>query len=178
MSPENLPAPRRLRKLTAKISISERTWLASFRFVREVERIEREGRVKSRTALELLIGIKAGTISQIRAGRNDASLGMAIALREALNADLNYIMYGVRVPELAEPLFPLPGRTDDLFYKPVVHEYKAPAGWKIGPMAEAVAAHYPDDPKNSFWQPHKDSPARVRARANESGGLKTETPDQ
>lgn len=142
-------------------------WLIDYRFVREVERLEREGRVKSRGHLEETLGMSHGAVALIRQGRLTANAAHIAELKRLYNGDYEYVLFGVAQPDKSEALVWQNGRAKKLdTYPPFSYEYKKPAGWKIGPMPEAVAAHYPSDPENKLWEPHREASKLVQRQVN------------
>jgi hypothetical protein len=143
-------------------------WLIDFRFVREVERLEREGRVKSRGHLEETLGMSHGAVALIRQGRLTANAAHIAELKRVYNGDYEYVLFGVPQPDKSEAVVWENGRGKKKLdvYPPLYYEYKKPAGWKVGPMPEADPRHYPSDPENKLWEPHKEASKLVQRQAN------------
>ena len=120
-----------------------------YRFVREVERLEREGFVERRAFLEKAIGLPIGSVTDIRAGKRGIGVGHIVLLQKIYLADFRYILFGQRIPYTTEELYLL----DRLpHYEPIQHVYSASARWRIGPMAETHPDYYPPDPENKHWK--------------------------
>lgn len=141
---------KRLRPITSKEIFQLTQWEMDFRFVREVEYLEREGRVPSRQELELVIGMNRAELLAVRQGKRQIGLLQVRMLHEKFRADLGYIMYGSpRNKELSTPYIPGIGRIDR--YEPYIHEYKSPARWRVGRREETQAEYCPSDPQNEKW---------------------------
>jgi hypothetical protein len=152
---------RKVRPVTPREIFQLRQWEMDYRFVREVEYLEREGRVESRYELEKTIGLGRGELLAVRAGKRQIGLVQVAILFEKYRGDRDYIMYGQRNKELAQPYIPGIGRIDR--YQPYIFEYTSPARWRIGPRAEAVPEHYPSDPQNLLWTPSEKLPRSAKA---------------
>ncbi|UYZ60057.1 hypothetical protein [Hymenobacter latericus] len=162
LTPPNVAARNRQRRITDKDAKKLETYEIDFRFVREVERLEREGRVRSRVTLEKDLGMSKGTISTVRAGHRGVGAEHLKRLKEKYNGDYHYILFGFKDPhDTSGPL--RMGRRLDV-HVPYTLRYAAPAAWKCGPRPEEDAAHYPDDPQNELhpWRvsgkPEKPQP--------------------
>lgn len=145
---------RRLRAISHKETGLIRQWEIDYRFVREVEYLERAGRVSSRIDLETDIGIRAGQIAVIRAGLRGVTLVQILSLFEKYRADLQHILFGIpRDKERSNPYIPGVGRLDK--YTPIIHHYNQSAQWRVGAREETHEGYYPDDPENKLWTPPK-----------------------
>lgn len=150
-----IPVKVRGRKLVA---IQERDtfklmqWEMDFRFVRECEFLERDGRVSSRSDLERALGMERGGLSVIRLGGRGISAVHIRILFEKYRGDKDYIMFGgQRNKDLTNPYIPGIGRINghEMFF----HRYNSTARWKVGPRPETHEQYYPADPKNENWVP-------------------------
>jgi len=150
------------RRLKALASFKERrqtldAWI-DYRFVREVERLEREGRIKSRGFLEAQLDMTRGTITDIRRGRRSPSPAQIVLFYQHFQADRDHIETGVQLDrERAAPRFPLLGKEHgdkEVYFPPFAYEYHTPAGWRVGPQPEQDPRHCPIDPTGEKWEPH------------------------
>jgi hypothetical protein len=140
---------RRLRPVAPKELLKLRQAEMDYRFVREVEHLEREGRVSSRSDLEEAVGLSRADILAIRAGKRGATLLNVVLLHEKYRGDRDFIMYGVRNKELSAPYISGVGRIDR--YDPYIFQYASPARWKVGPREETQPEYCPQDPRNEQW---------------------------
>jgi hypothetical protein len=152
---------RKIRPVTPREVFQIRQWEMDYRFVKEVEYLEREGRIDSRYNLEKTLGLERGAISTIRLGLRGVGLVQVAILFEKFRGDRDYIMFGVHNKELSAPYIPGVGRIDrfEAFY----HRYSSPARWRVGPRPETrtpnpdnpndhnYSAYYPEDPNNEQW---------------------------
>ena len=140
-----------------------------YRFVKEVERLEREGRSKGRGWIEEVLQLNSGGIADIRRGRTGIMAYHIQLLKRLLNGDDRWVIHGVGQPdaEYSRPYVLARGGKLDIF-RPYIHPYLQPAGWKCGPRAETHEAYYPDDPGNALWQPY--ARAGKVAKANQKKG--------
>ena len=144
-------------------------WEMDYRFVREVERLERDGRVEKRVKLEQDCGLEAGAVSSIRAGLRGVSALNIRRLFEHYRCDYNHIMFGSNLDlELSKPFVPGLGRLN--IHEPYYNRYVAPARWRVGPRPETLTPHpldpnkkwssyFPDDTDNENWT----APPRLNA---------------
>ena len=141
-------------------------WNIDFRFVREVELLERDGRVSSREDLERAIGMEHGGLATVRQGMRGVSLVNVVVLFEKYRGDKDYIMFGAaRNPELTNPYIPGIGRLSR--YDPYYHTYNSVARWRIGPQPETHHQYYEKDPLNKLWvAPARKSIASVGDQSN------------
>lgn len=138
-------------------------WHIDFRFVREVERLEREGRVKSRGHLEGEIGMSRGYLAGVRRGRYNVGMAHTAQLKRLYNADVNYILLGQRVEGLSEPIIWEDGRKKELRrYPGYMYQYGQPAGFNIGNQPETHPDYYPPDPDNRLWEQHPEANPKAR----------------
>jgi hypothetical protein len=166
------------------------TWEIEYRFVREVERLERSGVVPSRGELERVVGLFPGDIRAIRGGIRGVGLAQLALLHEKYRGDRDYILHGRRNEELSKPY--IPGIGNIAKYEGFIHQYKAPARWRCGPRPELVfplvpsdpnserkAWHYPEDPDNKQWKPGRlrnISDLQREQQEREGAGAEPETP--
>jgi hypothetical protein len=153
---------KRLRPVTSKEIFQLTQWEMDFRFVREVEYLEREGRVPSRAELEEAIGLNRSELLAVRQGKRQIGLLQVRMLHEKFRGDRDYIMYGQRNKELSAPYIPGVGRIDR--YEPYIHEYKSPARWRVGRRPETHPAYFPSDPENEQWSSPERLPSNVRGK--------------
>lgn len=148
-------SPRRaLRPITEAEKRRRAQWWIDFRFVREVERLERDGRVRSRGHLEASIGLGRGVVADIRRGRRGCLPVHVVLLKQLYNADYEHILFGAPLNlEKSAPYVTGRGRINT--WQPLVFAYSTPAGWKVGPQPEEDARHYPPDPTGAQWVPHE-----------------------
>lgn len=144
-------------------------WEIDYRFVREVERLERDGRVDKRVKLEQAVGLESGAVSAIRAGLRGVSILNVRRLFEHYRCDYNHIIFGSNIDlELSKPFISGLGRLN--IHEPYYNRYQAPAKWRVGPRPETLTPHptnaalkfsayYPDDPDNEGWT----APPRINA---------------
>lgn len=156
---------KRLRPVTSRQVIELQQWEIDFRFVREVERLERDGLIPNRGSLERSLGMRAGEISAIRSGLRGINPVHIAILFEKYRGDRDFILHGQRNQELSRPY--IPGIGNIAKYEGFIHHYTSPAKWRCGPRPETliptpgkpneplVAMHYPEDPKNEQWSPPK-----------------------
>ena len=142
---------KRMVPITPRSVLKIEEWEIDFRFVREVEHLERIGRVQSRYALEMAVGIENGGIATIRLGMRGVSPANIKRLFNHYRGDKDYILLGAaRNPNLADPYIPeLNGKLPA--YRALYHKYSSPARWRIGPQPEAHPQHYLEDPENKLW---------------------------
>jgi hypothetical protein len=140
---------KRLRPVAPRKAFQLIQWEMDFRFMREVEYLEREGRVPNRQALEEAIGLSRSVLLKVRAGQRSIGLVQVKMLHEKFRGDKDYIMFGQRNKELAAAYIPGIGRIDR--YEPYIFVYQTPARWRVGPRAETDPAYCPIDPKNEQW---------------------------
>ncbi len=165
---------KRLRPVTPKEVFQRAQWEMDYRFVREVEYLEREGRVSSRQDLEAAIGMVRGELLAVRAGKRQIGLVQVKMLQEKYRGDRDYIMFGVRNKELAAPYIPGVGRLDR--YEPYIYQYRSPARWRIGAQPETrttnpqdpndrnYSGYFPSDPDNTLWTPSEKLPSNAKAK--------------
>ena len=146
---------RRLQPVASKESFKIRQWWMDFRFVREVERLEREKRVFKREQLEADCGLENHAVGTIRTGMRGVSAVNIALLFEKYRGDKDYIMFGVRNKELSGPHIPGIGSLER--YEKFYYRYQTAAKWKIGRQPETHKEYYPSDPNNELWTP----PARL-----------------
>ncbi|GAC1371057.1 MAG: hypothetical protein NVS3B25_18880 [Hymenobacter sp.] len=159
---------QKLRPVTPKDVAKYEQYEMDFRFVREVEYLEREGRVPSRRALEKALRMERGAIAAIRLGVRGVNMYQYKKLHQLYRGDRDFILYGVRNKELNNPFIPGIGRLDK--YEPYVTRYTSPARWKVGPRPESQSEYYPSDPNNELWTaPPIKGPARKNAKKKEEG---------
>lgn len=140
---------RKLRPITPRQTFALRQWEMDFRFVREIEYLEREGRVSNRLDLERTLGLEAGGVAAIRLGLRGISTVHLAILHETYRGDRDYILHGVRNKELAAPYIAGIGRIDR--HEPYYHRYASGARWRVGPRPETHPQYYPQDPENTQW---------------------------
>ncbi|MDO7852961.1 hypothetical protein [Hymenobacter convexus] len=153
---------RRLLPLNQRQRDKVSQWEIDYRFVREVERMERDGRVEKRIILERDCGLENGAVSAIRAGMRGVSPVNIKRLFEQYRCDYNYILFGSNIDlELSKPYIPGVGRLN--IHEPYYNRYQAPARWRVGARPETLTPHplgdkdkkwssyYPDDPDNELW---------------------------
>jgi hypothetical protein len=169
---------RNVRPVTPREVFQLRQWEMDYRFVREVEYLEREGRVDDRYSLEKALGLERGAIAVIRNGLRGVGLVQVAILFEKYRGDRDYIMYGSRNKELTSPYIPGIGRIDK--FQPYYHRYQSPARWRVGPRPETrtpnpddpndhrYSAYYPQDPDNELWAP----PTRLSVDSLKAKGKK------
>lgn len=155
---------RRLIPLTDKQAVKAEQWEMDYRFVKEVEYLEREGRVSSRAELELAVGMETGAIATIRNGMRGVSPVNIVRLWKLYRGDRNFIELGTnRDTELNKPYIPAIGRLN--IYDGFYHRYSSVARWRVGPRPEtrtphptlpSWSAYFPDDIDNEKWS----APAR------------------
>ncbi|GAA4391667.1 hypothetical protein [Hymenobacter koreensis] len=125
------------RRVADKAQVNlEQHWI-DYRFVKEVEKIEREGRSQSRVWIERQLGLPAGTCSEIRRGTRGIGAVHIARLKRKFNADHNFILFGVRNNDISLPYI-VKGRDKvrvDVF-EPYIHMYNAAPNWKIGERPE------------------------------------------
>jgi hypothetical protein len=153
-------AGKRMRPITPREVFQFAQWEMDFRFVREVEYLEREGRVSNRNDLEAAIGLGRGEILAIRAGKRQVGLVQVKMLHEKYRGDRDYIMFGQRNKELAAPYIAGIGRIDR--YEPYIFQYKSPARWRIGSRPETQPEYFPSDPENTEWKAPEKMPSKVK----------------
>jgi hypothetical protein len=165
---------RKVRSVTPREVFQLRQWEMDYRFVKEVEYLEREGRVSSRQDLEVAIGLGRGELLAVRAGKRQIGLVQVALLFEKYRGDRDYIMYGQRNKELATPYIPGVGRIDK--HEAYYHRYSSPARWRVGPRPETrtpnpddpndhhYSAYYPEDPDNTLWQPSEKLPSKAKLK--------------
>lgn len=125
-------------------------WEMDFRFVREVEFLERDGRVTARHDLERAIGMERGGLSVIRLGGRGISAVHIRILFELYRGDKDYIIFGAaRNTELTNPYIPGIGRING--HEAYFHRYNSTAKWKVGPRPETSPQYFPSDPNNERW---------------------------
>lgn len=173
IQPVKLDPDARMRKLSLEEKNKLGQYLIDFRFVREVERMEREGRVKwPRANLERELGMNVGVIAEIRAGKRGVLPVHIARLKLLCNSDTSYILLGVRDPDHSSPYA---GARRFAVHEPYYFRYGKPAGWKAGPQPETptpnpdgsdtlYSAYYPEDPENKLWAPHKIAGKHAHAR--------------
>ena len=165
---------RRLRPVTEREAFKARQYEMDFRFVREVEHLEREGRVPGRGQLEDSIGMEKGGLSSVRAGVRSVGMVQLVTLFEKYRGDMQFILFGVRDKERTNPFISGYGRIDK--YEGYWHRYASGARWKVGPRPETQipdpndptkmwAPNYPSDPDNEQWR----EPSRVPADGSKRG---------
>lgn len=153
---------KRLRPITSKEIFQLAQWEMDYRFVREVEYLEREGRVPSRRELEESIGLSRADLLAVRQGKRSVGLVNVKYLHEKYRGDRDYIMFGQRNKELAAPYIPGVGRIDR--YEPFINVYQSPARWRVGPRPETQPEYYPSDPQNEQWAAPDRMPSKTRSR--------------
>lgn len=146
---------RRLRPVTEREVFKREQYEMDFRFVREVERLERERRVPGRVQLENSIGMEKGGLSSVRAGVRSVGLVQAKVLFEKYRGDMWFIIFGVRNKELTGPY--VPGIGNIARYEGYIHRYTSSARWKVGSRPESQPEYYPLDPDNEQWR----KPSRI-----------------
>lgn len=153
---------RTMRKIENKDAFKLRQWEMDFRFVREVERLEREGHVPSRKILEKTVGLEVGGVAAIRLGTRGVGLVAVAILFDVYRGDRDFIMHGSRNKELSTPYVPGVGYINK--YAPTYHLYSTTARWRVGVRPETrtphpdgsdapYSAYYPDDMENANWSP-------------------------
>ena len=150
---------RRVRPVTEKMAIKTRQWWMDFRFVREVERLEREGRVFKREQLEADCGLEKHAIGVVRSGMRGISAVNIVLLFEKYRGDMWYIMFGVRDKERSGGY--IPGVGNIARYESFYYRYQTTARWKIGQQPESSPDYYPSDPNNELWS----APSRLNAKS-------------
>lgn len=151
---------RRLVAIKPREVFKLKQWEMDFRFVREVEYLERDGRVSSRYDLERAIGMEKGAIATIRLGMRGVSAVHIVLLFELYRGDKDFILFGAnRNPDLTNPYIPGRGRINS--YEPFFHSYSSVARWKVGKRAESNPQYYSPDPLNEQWT----APARKSIKA-------------
>ena len=152
---------RRVIPLTQRQRDKVRQWEIDYRFVREVERLERDGRVEKRVKLELAVGLEAGAIASIRNGMRGVSPANIALLFENFRCDMHHILLGSNLDlELSKAFIPGLGRLN--IYEPYYHRYVNTARFRVGPRPETLTPHptdknlrfsayWPDDPDNEQW---------------------------
>ena len=156
-APENSapkPGGSYLRPISPATREKLRQYEIDYRFVREVERMEWDGRCKNRSWLEKQMGITSGVIAEIRRGRRGVLPTHIALLKQIVNADHNWILFGGDRPDIEKSAPYMPGRGRLDVFEGYAHRYGTPAGWKVGPRPEQYPACYPDDPENKQWKPH------------------------
>ena len=153
---------RRVIPLTQRQRDKVRLWEIDYRFVREVERMERDGRAEKRIKLEQAVGLEAGAIASIRNGVRGVSPANIALLFENFRCDMNHIMLGSNIDlELSKPFISGLGRLN--IYEPYYHRYVNTARFRVGPRPETLTPHptnaglkfsayWPDDPDNNEWK--------------------------
>lgn len=125
-------------------------WEQDLRFVREVELLERSGRVSSRYDLERAIGMEKGALATVRLGMRGVSKGHISRLFTLYRGDKDFILFGAaRATDLTNPYISGVGRIDK--FEPFIHRYSSVARWKVGPRPETHPEYYPSDPNNEQW---------------------------
>ena len=156
---------RRVRPVTEKMAIKVRQWWMDFRYVREVERLEREGRVFKREQLETDCGFEKHALGVVRTGMRGVSAVNIALLFEKYRGDMWFIMYGVRDKERSGGYLPGIGNLNR--YESYYFRYQAPAKWKIGKQPETHPEYFPADPNNELWTPstrlNAKSPVKAKA---------------
>ena len=148
---------RRVLPLNQRQRQKVRQWEIDYRFVREVERLERDGRVDKRVKLEIAVGLEAGAVSNIRAGHRGISPVNIALLFEHYRCDMNHILLGTNI-DLDLSKRPVWMEKHEPYY----NRYQAPAKWRVGPRAETLTPHptnpdlkysayFPEDPDNEQW---------------------------
>ena len=157
---------RRLVAIKPREVFKLRQWEMDFRFVREVEYLERDGRVSSRYDLERAIGMEKGAIATVRLGMRGVSAVHIVLLFELYRGDKDFIMFGAgRNPDLTNPYIPGRGRINS--YEPFVHRYGSAARWKVGKRAESRPEYFPEDPENEQWSPPARKSIKGAAQDND-----------
>jgi hypothetical protein len=150
---------RRLLPINDKQLLKLRQWEIDYRFVKEVEYLERDGRVSARPDLELAVGLETGGVANIRNGMRGVSCMNVVLLFELYRGDKDYILLGApRNTDLYKPFIPGVGRLN--IHEAYYHRYPTAARWKVGPRPEFKVEHptlknyspyYPQDPDNEGW---------------------------
>jgi transcriptional regulator with XRE-family HTH domain len=115
-------------------------WI-NYRFVKEVERLAREGRVLNRQWLVQLLYATPTAISKVRLGKAQVQAHWLVLLKQHLNADFHFILWGVDRPDISGPVKVVQGDRIrlDVFPK-VTLAYAVAANW--GPY---IPPRDPDD---------------------------------
>ncbi|MBH8567307.1 hypothetical protein KB206_00310 [Microvirga sp. STS02] len=142
---------KRLRPVTSKEALALEEAEMDYRFVREVEHLERSGRVAGRGQLEADLFLPPGSISLIRSGHRSIGKLHIKRLFELYRGDYKYILFGVRDKEHTGSYISGIGNIDK--YVPYIHSYPSPARWKVGPRPETHPEYCMKDPNNEQWQP-------------------------
>ena len=125
-------------------------WEMDYRFVRECEFLERDGRVSSRYDLERALGMERGGLSTVRLGGRGISAVHVRILFEKYRGDKDFILFGAgRNPELTNPYIPGIGRING--NEQYFHRYNSTARWRVGCRPESDARYFPADPLNENW---------------------------
>lgn len=127
--PKNYNKLRKIELLDKKNIIE---WQITNRFIEEVEILEKEGRVENRDKIEIDLAIVPNGITGMRAGKNKVSVASIHLFKLKYNADIQFIMFGVRDKEHSGSI--LGGRKLNV-HKPYVYKYRRSHKPK-GPFAE------------------------------------------
>jgi hypothetical protein len=91
-----MPVSKEARRIPNKKVREHIGWVHTHRFIEEVHRIEAEGRVQSRSALEERLLLGYGSITSMRAGRLRVSTQEIELLKREFNGDFQYVLFGSR----------------------------------------------------------------------------------
>lgn len=137
---------RRLVAIKPREVFKLKQWEMDFRFVQEVELLERDGRMSSRYDLERATGMEKGAIATVRG----VSAVQIVLLFELYRGDKVFILFGAaRNLDLTNPYIPGRGRINS--FESFYHSYGSGARWKVGSRAETHSQYYPSDPNNEQW---------------------------
>jgi hypothetical protein len=79
-------------------------WLHTLRFIEEVERLERDGRVKNRSDLEERLLLPYNRLTDMRAGRIQVPTSAIELLKREFNGDFQFVLLGIRDAEHSGPV--------------------------------------------------------------------------
>ena len=154
---------KRQRPITPREKFKLMQYEMDFRFVREVEYLEREGRSPGRVDLELSVGLEKGGVSTVRAGKRSIGPVQLRLLFELYRGDMNYVIFGAaRDKERTNPYISGYGRIDK--FEPYIHRYQSIARWRVGARSETQPEYFPADPNNEHWTPSTRDPLRPDGR--------------
>lgn len=104
-------------------------WIA-YRYMKEVERLEREGRIINRQWLCEQLGVSRTFFMELRKGKIKIKPEHIQALKDVFNADFHFILWGVERPDISLPFRLVQGRTMRIdVYPKYIFTNRFPAEW-------------------------------------------------